>query len=86
MICKIVIGDGHIVLFFGRKIEWTFCTFKHLRNIFYLFESFNNVNILEMREDFRVLWLIDVSIIAIHASGGGGGGGGGSIGDGLFHL
>ena len=34
------------------------------------------MNILEMREDFRVLWLIDVSIIAIHASGGGGGGGG----------
>ena len=37
------------------------------------------MNILRMREDFRILCLIDVSIIAIHATGGGGGGG--SIGD-----
>ena len=80
MICKIGICDGHIVLFFGRKIEWTSCNFKHLKNIFYLLERFNNVNILGMREDFRLLCLIDVSIIAIH------GGGGGSIGDGLLHL
>ena len=45
------------------------------------------MNILGMGEDFRLLCLIDVSIIAIHASGRGGGGGGGkSIGDRLFHL
>ena len=76
MICKIGFGDGHIVLLFGRKIEWTSCTYKHSKNIFYLLERFNNVNILGMREDFRLLCLIDVSIITIHASGGGGGGGG----------
>ena len=75
MICKIALGEGHIVLFFGRKIEWSSCTFKNLKNIFHLLERFNNVNILGMREDFRLLCLIDVSIIAIHASGGGGGGG-----------
>ena len=34
------------------------------------------MNILGMGEDFRLLCLIDVSIIAIHASGRGGGGGG----------
>ena len=56
---------GHIVLFFGRKIERTSCTFKHLRNIFYLLERFNNVN-------FCPLCLVDVSVIVIHASGGGG--------------
>ena len=76
MICKIGFGDGHIVLFSSRMIEWTSCTFKNLKNIFYLLERFNNVNILGMREDFRILCLIDVSIIAIHATGGGG-----SIGD-----
>ena len=32
------------------------------------------MNILGMGEDFRLLCLIDVSIIAIHASGRGGGG------------
>ena len=39
-------------------------------------------------KNFCPLCLIDVSVIAIHASGGGGGGGGGggSIGDRLFHL
>ena len=74
MICKIGFGDGNIVLFSSRKIEWTSCTFKNLKNIFYLLERFNNVNILGMREDFRILCLIDVSIIAIHATGG-------SIGD-----
>ena len=41
------------------------------------------MNILGMGEDFRLLCLIDVSIIAIHASGRGGGK---SIGDRLFHL
>ena len=61
---------------FGRKIEWTSCTSQNLKNIFYHLERFNNVNILGMREDFRLLCLIDVSLIAIHASGGGGGGGG----------
>ena len=34
------------------------------------------MNILGMGEDFCLLCLIDVSIIAIHASGRGGGGGG----------
>ena len=68
MICKIGFGDGNIVLFSSRKIEWTSCTFKNLKNIFYLLERFNNVNILGMREDFRILCLIDVSIIAIHAT------------------
>ena len=43
------------------------------------------MNILGMGEDFRLLCLIDVNIIAIHASGRGGGGGK-SIGDRLFHL
>ena len=49
MICKVGFGDGHIVLFFGRKIERTSCTFKHSRNIFYLLERFNNVNTLGRR-------------------------------------
>ena len=51
MICKVGFGDGHmhIVLFFGRKIERTSCTFKHSRNIFYLLERFSNVNTLGMR-------------------------------------
>ena len=49
MICKIGFGDGHIVLFFGRKIERTSYTFKHLRNIFYILERINNVNTLGMR-------------------------------------
>ena len=76
MICKIGFGDGHIVLFFGRKIERTSCTFKHLRNIFYLLERFNNVNTLGMRgRTVFPLCLIDASVIAIHAFGGGGGGG-----------
>ena len=66
MICKIGLGDGHIVLFLGCKIEWSSCTFKNLKNIFHLLERFNNVNILGMREDVRLLCLIDVSIIAIH--------------------
>ena len=74
---------------FGRKIERTSCTFKHLRNIFYLLERFNNVNTLAGDEgkNFCPLCLIDVSIlvIAIHASGGGGGGGGGEL-ETLFHL
>ena len=78
MICKIGFGDGHIVLFFGRKIERNSCTFKLLRNIFYLLERFNNVNTLGMRGRTFAHCLIDVSVIAIHASGGGGGG---SIGD-----
>ena len=69
-----VIPSHHIVLFSSRKIEWTSCTFKNLKNIFYLLERFNYVNILGMREDFRILCLIDVSIIAIHATEGGGGG------------
>ena len=77
MICKIGFGDGHIVLFFGRKIERTSCTFKHLRNIFYLLERFNNVNTLGYEgKNFCPLCLIDVSVTAIHASGWGGGGGG----------
>ena len=75
MICKTGFGDGHIVIFFGRKIERTSCTFKHLRTIFYLLERFNNVNTLGLSG--KTLYLIDVSVIAIHASGGGGGGGGG---------
>ena len=46
---RISVGDGYIVLFFGRKIERTSCTFKHLKNMFYLLERFNNVNILGLR-------------------------------------
>ena len=51
MICKIGFGDGHIVQFFGRKIEWTSWTFKHLKNIFYLLERLNKLIILGMREE-----------------------------------
>ena len=49
MIGKIGFGDGHFVLFFGRKIERTSCTFKLLRNVFYLLERLNNVNLLGIR-------------------------------------
>ena len=47
MIFKIGFGDGHIVLFFGRKRLNAPQTFKEY---FYLLERFNNVNILGMRE------------------------------------
>ena len=74
MQCKIGFGDGRIVLFFGRKIEQTSCTSKHLSNIFNLLERFNKEHPGDEGKNFCPLCLIDVSVIAIHASGGGGGG------------
>ena len=72
MICKIGFGDDHIVLFFGRKIERTSCTFKHLRNIDLPFGEIKQCEHPgDQGKNFCPLRLIDFSVIAIHAYGGG---------------